>query len=508
MSSTEHRHPRLKKIAIIGGGTTGWMTAAAFAKALIPAGYTITLVESDEIGTIGVGEATIPPIKAFNALLGFNEAEFLTRTQGTFKLGIEFINWGQENNRYMHPFGAIGVPSGPLAFYHYWLKCHLQGKSKDLGEYCMATQAALHNKFILPVSKPGTPLQRMDYAYHFDASLYARYLREYAEAGGVERVEGLINEVKLRENDGYIDSVNLQSGQMIDADFFIDCTGFKALLIEQALHTGYEDWSQYLRCDSAIAVQSHNVQGPRPYTRATAHTAGWQWEIPLQHRTGNGYVYASRYIDDESARNTLLNNISGTQINEPRVIRFIPGMRKKMWNKNCVALGLASGFIEPLESTSIHLIQSAIVKLISIFPSGNFSSYDQDQYNQMMADDYFCTRDFIILHYKATQRADSDFWRDCKAMVVPDSLKNKLELYGRNGRIFLRPNDIFKEESWISVLQGQGVVPQDYHPLADALSSQELEQYMGHIRDNIQKALVKMPAHKEFIAKYCAAARP
>lgn len=507
MHSTGHNNSRLKKIAIIGGGTTGWMTAAAFAKALIPAGYEITLVESDEIGTVGVGEATIPPIKAFNALLGFNEAEFLTRTRGTFKLGIEFINWGKENNRYMHPFGAIGVPSGPLSFYHYWLKYYLQGKSADLGEYCMATQAALHNKFMLPASKPGTPLQRMDYAYHFDASLYARYLREYAEAGGVTRIEGLISGVRVRDDDGYIDNVHLQSGQIINADFFIDCTGFKALLIEQALHTGYEDWSQYLLCNSAIAAQSHNIQAPRPYTRSTAHTAGWQWEIPLQHRTGNGYVYASRYIDDESAKKTLLNNIPGELASEPRVIRFTPGMRKKMWNKNCVAMGLASGFIEPLESTSIHLIQSAIVKLISLFPAGDFSSCDQDQYNQMMADDYYCARDFIILHYKATQRTDSDFWRHCSAMDIPDSLKNKLELYSRNGRIFLKPNDIFKEESWISVLQGQGIVPQDHHPLVDALSDQVLEQYMSHINNGIKHALVTMPTHAEFIAKYCAIAR-
>jgi len=504
MQNAEHKNLRLKKIAIVGGGTTGWMTAAAFAKALIPAGYEVTLVESEEIGTVGVGEATIPPIKAFNALLGFNEADFLKRTLGTFKLGIEFINWGKENNRYMHPFGGIGVPYGPLSFYHYWLKFHLQGKSADVGEYCIATQAALQNKFMLPASKAGTPLQRMDYAYHFDASLYAKYLREYAEAAGVKRVEGLIDAVKLHDDNGYIESVHLRSGQIIDADFFIDCTGFRGLLIEQTLQTGYEDWSQYLLCDSAIAVQSHNIEAPRPYTRSTAHEAGWQWEIPLQHRTGNGYVYAGRYLDDESAKNTLLNNVSGDLVNEPRVIRFKPGMRKKMWNKNCVAMGLASGFIEPLESTSIHLIQAAIVKLISMFPAGDFSECDQNQYNQMMADDYLCTRDFIILHYKATERTDSAFWRDCNAMDIPDSLKNRLELYRRNGRIFIKSQDIFKEESWVSVLQGQGIVPADYHPLADALSGQALEQYMKHVRFGISQSVSAMPSHAEFIAKYCA----
>lgn len=502
MQNTEHNSSRLKKIVIVGGGTTGWMAAAGFAKALVPLGYEVTLVESDEIATVGVGEATIPPIKAFNALLGFDESEFLKRTLGTYKLGIEFVNWGRENHRYMHPFGSIGSPYGPLSFYHYWLKYHLQGNSDDLGEYCIAVQAARQNKFTRPVNKPGSPLQRIDYAYHFDASLYAKYLREYAEAGGVRRIEGIVNEIKLRDDNGYIDSLELKSGQIVNADFYIDCTGFSALLIEQALHTGYDDWNNYLLCDSAIAVQSFNTEAPRPFTRSTAHEAGWQWEIPLQHRTGNGYVYASRYINDDLAKNTLLNHVSGELVNEPRTIRFKPGMRKKMWNKNCVAMGLASGFIEPLESTSIHLIQAAIVKLISMFPAGDFSEYDQNQYNQMMADDYLCTRDFIILHYKATERTDTAFWRYCKAMDIPDSLNNRLELYRRNGRIFLKPHDIFKEESWVSVLQGQGIVPADYHPLADALSGPALDQYMKRISSGISQSISTMPLHADFIAKY------
>ena len=495
---------RLKNILIVGGGTAGWMTAAAFAKALIPAGYQVQLVESEEIGTVGVGEATIPTIKAFNALLGFDEFEFLKRTMGTYKLGIEFIDWGKKNNSYIHPFGNIGVPHGPLSFYHYWLKYHLQGKSQDIGDYCLSVQAARNNKFIPPVNKPGTLLHQINYAYHFDATLYAKYLREYAEAGGVKRTEGMVSSVKLREDNGYIEGVQLKSGEFLEADFFIDCTGFKALLIENALNTGYEDWSNFLVCDSAVAVQSVSVESPRPYTRSIAHESGWQWNIPLQHRVGNGHVYSSRYINDDDARATLLNNIQGELVNQPRIIRFKTGMRKKIWNKNCVAMGLSGGFLEPLESTSIYLIQSAIAKLVSIFPSGDFNADDVDQYNQMMRDDYHYTRDFIILHYKVSERNDSPFWRYCQKMEIPESLQKKIDLYRNSGRIFLKHSNIFREESWVSVMQGQGLSPTDYHPLADVLSGQNLDAYMSKINQGIKSALEIMPSHEDFISKYCA----
>lgn len=498
-----HSPQRLKEILIVGGGTAGWMTAAAFAKVLIPAGYSVKLVESDTLGTVGVGEATIPTIKAFNALLGFDEFDFLQRTMGTYKLGIEFIDWGRKDSAYMHPFGAVGVPQGPLAFYHYWLKAHLQGKATDFGDYCLSVVAARQNKFMPPVNQAGTSLHQINYAYHFDASLYAKYLREFAEQKGVQRIEGLIDQVNIGASNGYIESVSLRSGATIAADFFIDCSGFSALLIEQALNTGYEDWSNYLLCDSALAVQSHNTQAPRPYTRSTAHSAGWQWEIPLQHRIGNGHVYCSRYMDDASAKKILLNNIQGELVSEPRLIRFKTGMRKKAWNKNCVAVGLSSGFLEPLESTSIYLIQSAIAKLINIFPAGDFQQADIDQYNDMMRDDYQFTRDFIILHYKASQRTDSAFWRYCKDMEVPASLQQKLDIYRQNGRAFLKPNDIFREESWVSVLLGQGVVPRDYHPLVDALSDEQLMQLISSVRHTNAQSAALMPTHADFIARFC-----
>lgn len=498
-------HNRLKKIAIIGGGTAGWMTAAAFAKALIPAGYEIVLVESAEIGSVGVGEATIPTIKSFNALLGFDEYDFMKSTMATYKLGIQFHHWGFADNRYFHPFGGIGVPHGPLSFYHYWLKAFLHKQTSDLGLFSIATLAARNNKFLPPVNQPGHPLQRIDYAYHFDASLYAAYLRRFAEKAGVTRIEGLIDRVSTEPEKGFIKSVSLQSGAIINADFFIDCSGFNALLIEQTLHTGYECWDKYLPCDSAFAVQSLDERPPVPYTRSIARAAGWQWEIPLQHRNGNGLVYASGYMDDETARATLLQNVQGALLGEPRVIRFKTGMRKKMWNKNCVAIGLASGFLEPLESTSIHLIQAAIVKLIAQFPAADFCEADSENYNRQLADDYRATRDFIILHYKANRRNDSEFWRYCQSMEIPDTLENRLEVYRANGRLHIKPTDIFKEESWVSVLQGQGVVPQDYHPLADAMSMEELSTFLTRLHTINEKTVAAMPEHAEFIARYCAA---
>ena len=495
---------RVQHLVIAGGGTAGWMAAAALAKALASSGCKISLVESEEIGTVGVGEATIPTIKAFNALLGFDEQDFLRRTNGTFKLGIEFINWGEQDSRYIHPFGAIGVPHGPLSFYHYWQRYHQQGKSADIGDYCLSVAAARANKFLPPLNRQGSILHHINYAYHFDASLYASYLREYAEKLGVTRIEGKIGQVNLHPDSGAIASLSLADGRVIAGDFFIDCTGFRALLIEGALNTGFEDWGNYLLCDSALAVQTATTETPRPYTRATAHSAGWQWQIPLQTRMGNGHVYASRYMDDAEAKKILLENVTGTPLTEPRQIRFNVGRRKKFWHKNCVAIGLASGFLEPLESTSIYLIQTAIVKLINLFPSAQLDETEMAHYNEMIAEDYQFVRDFIILHYKATRRQDSAFWRYCKTMELPESLQQKFASYSASGRIYIPQNEIFREESWVAVMQGQGVKARDYHPLADVFSAAELEQYMSGMRQAITQTVANMPSHAEFIARYCA----
>lgn len=504
MIDAEPTSVRLQHLVIAGGGTAGWMAAAALAKALAATGTTITLVESEEIGTVGVGEATIPTIKAFNALLGFDEQEFLRRTNGTFKLGIEFINWGHEGSRYIHPFGAIGVPHGPLSFYHYWQRYHQQGKSADIGDYCLAVGAARANKFLPPLNRPGSILHHLNYAYHFDASLYASYLREYAEKLGVTRVEGKITQANLDDRSGAIASLALADGRRIAGDFFIDCTGFRALLIEGALNTGFDDWGNYLLCDSALAVQSTATEAPRPYTRATAHSAGWQWQIPLQTRMGNGHVYASRYMDDDQAKKILLQNISGEPLSEPRQIRFKVGRRKKFWNKNCVAIGLASGFLEPLESTSIYLIQTAIVKLINLFPCAQVDASEVQRYNDMIAEDYQFVRDFIILHYKATERDDSAFWRYCRGMELPETLQQKFASYSTSGRIHIPHNEIFREESWVAVMQGQGVQARDYHPLADVFSEAELEQFMAGMLNAIRQTVANMPSHEEFISRYCA----
>lgn len=504
MKENSNTSARFKKIAIVGGGTAGWMTAAAFAKVLGQKNYKIQLIESDEIGTVGVGEATIPSIMAYNKILGFDESEFMRKTQATFKIGIEFVNWGAIGESYIHPFGTYGVNIDSLHFYNYWLKYNKLGKSQDIGEFSLAVQAARHKKFMHPVSARNSPLAQIKYAYHFDAGLYAKFLREYAEKRGVERIENQVVKVNLREDDGFIDSILLKDGKLIDADLYIDCSGFKGILIEQALKTGYEDWGHLLLCDSAIAVQSMNRSGPDPYTRSTAHSAGWQWRIPLQHRTGNGHVYASRFISDDEAKHTLMANLEGEPLTEPRLIRFKTGMRRKFWNKNCVAVGLSSGFIEPLESTSIHLIQKSISTLFELFPTSAFNQIDIDKYNDKLQTDLMLIRDFIILHYKATRRNDSDFWNHCRAMPVTETLNRKIELYERAGRLFRDNNELFTEESWIAVMQGQGLVAQDYNPLVDVLDDTEFHNILGDIHSTIQKSVAVMPTHAQFIEKYCA----
>lgn len=492
-------------VVIVGGGTSGWMVAAALAKVLKGL-YRITLVESEEIGTVGVGEATIPMIALFNRMLELNEDDFVRETQATFKLGIEFVNWGRLGDRYIHGFGVIGQDNWTVDFHQYWLKQYLAGKAKELEHYSINTMACLHNKFMRPrLDIPKSPLSQIAYAFHFDASLYARYLRRYSEARGIRRVEGRIVDVALRGTDGHVASLRLQSGQTIEGDLFIDCSGFRALLIEGALKAGFEDWSHWLPCDRALAVPCRSSAILHPYTRSTARDAGWQWRIPLQHRIGNGYVYSSRYLSDDEAAATLLANLDGEPLAGPRPIRFTTGRRREAWSKNVVSIGLASGFLEPLESTSIHLVQMGIAHLLTFFPAAGFEAADIAQFNAIMQQEYEWVRDFIILHYKATERTDTPFWNYCRTMDVPQSLSHRLELFRTHGRVFREGNELFTKVSWLQVMHGQRIRPATYHPLADLLSETEISEYLDEVGGVIEACTDVMPAHSKFIAQFCAA---
>jgi tryptophan halogenase len=496
----------IKNIVIVGGGTAGWMTAAAFSK-MLGAQYHIRLVESDEIATIGVGEATIPMIKIFNSLLELDEDEFLRKTQGTFKLGIEFVNWGKIGDSYMHGFGEIGHNLGPISCHQYWLKLRQAGEAPDLSYYSLNTAAPKQSKFVRSVADmPKSPLGEIANAFHFDAGLYAQYLRGISQARGVVRTEGRIVQTVLRESDGFIESVVLANGEKISGDLFIDCSGTRALLIGEALKAPYEDWSHWLPCDRAIAVPCESVAPLTPYTRATAHSAGWQWRIPLQHRIGNGHVYSSRFMGQDEATSILLNNLDGKQLAEPRYIPFTPGRRRQTWVKNCVAIGLSSGFFEPIESTNIHLIQSAIGRAINLFPDAGFNQADIDEYNKQTQFEYERIRDFIVLHYKATERDDSPFWNHCRNMDVPETLQHKMDLYRSNGRVFREALELFAEVSWVQVMHGQGLRPQGYHPLVDLRPRDEIVAFLGDIQNVIGKCVEVMPTHSDYIAKHCAAA--
>ena len=497
---------RTLDVVIVGGGTAGWMTAAALAKVL-KGRYRISVIESEEIGTVGVGEATIPMIQLFNRLLDFDENEFIKQTQATFKLGIEFVNWGRLGDRYIHGFGVIGQDNATVDFHQYWLKQYLAGKAQGLDRYSINTAACLKNKFMrAQADMPNSPLSQIAHAFHFDASLYARFLRGYSEVRGVQRIEGKIVEVRQREGDGHIESLTLQSGQSVVGDLFIDCSGFRGLLIEGTLKTGYEDWSHWLPCDRAVAVPCVNAKELTPYTRATARTAGWQWRIPLQHRIGNGYVFSSKYISEDEATATLLGNLDGAPLAEPRVLRFVTGKRKKAWNKNVVSIGLASGFIEPLESTSIHLVQMGIAHLLTFFPSAGFEHNDIDAYNRVMNQEYDWVRDFIILHYKATERTDTPFWNYCRQMPVPESLQNRMDLFRTHGRVFREANELFTKVSWLQVMHGQRIHPRSHHPLTDLLGEQEIQAYLDEVEGVIAACVDVMPSHAKFIADNCDAA--
>jgi len=499
------RHVR--DIVIVGGGTAGWMAAAALAKVLGPQ-LSIRLVESEAIGTVGVGEATVPHLKLFNQILEIDEIEFVKQTQGTFKLGIEFVDWGRMGDRYIHGFGSIGHDYGLLPFHQYWLKMFRAGKAADIGAYSLNTVAAPRGRFMSSASDvpANSPLANIAYAYHFDAGRYAHFLRRYAEARGVKRIEGRVVDVRLRPENGFIAGVTLERGEKLDGDLFIDCSGFRGLLIEEALHTGYEDWTHWLPCDRAMAVPCENVGPPTPFTRSTARAAGWQWRIPLQHRTGNGYVYSSAHISDDEAAATLMANLDGRALSEPRKLQFTTGMRKKFWSRNCVAIGLASGFMEPLESTSIYLIQSGIARLINLMPDRDFSPVLIDRYNAQAAFEFERIRDFLILHYWATERRDTPFWRYCGGMSIPEPLAETVRLFKDSGRFFRNAEEMFAITSWVQVMLGQHIVPQHYHPAVDLVPDQEVAGLVDSVKTVVAACVDAMPMHAQFIARHCAAA--
>ncbi len=496
---------RVTEIVILGGGTAGWMTAAALAKVLSPE-YSIRLVESEEIGIVGVGEATIPMIKLYNQALDLDEYEFMRQTMGTFKLGIEFVNWGKPGDSYIHGFGKIGQDLGLVPFYQYWLKMHQAGKAAPLDDYSINTVAARQNRFLPPVTdRPNSPLADIAYAYHFDASLYARFLRKYAEDRGVTRFEGKVVGVEQNPETGYINALTLDKGDRVAGQLFVDCSGLRGILIEQTLKTGYTDWTHWLPCDRAVAVPCARTQTLTPYTRSTARDAGWQWRIPLQHRVGNGHVFSSKFMSEDEATSVLMNNLEGEPLADPRVIRFVTGKRNQFWNKNVVALGLASGFMEPLESTSIHLIQSSIARLTAFFPHGGFDQADIDEFNQHSHFEFDKIRDFLILHYHATERDDTPFWNYVRTMDVPESLTRKMALFNSNGRIFREGSELFAEPSWVQVMHGQRMAPKSYHALVDVYSEEKIADYMQNIRGVIANCMRVMPTHEEFIERQCKA---
>ena len=497
---TDYSDRPVNRVVIAGGGNAGWMAAAALST-LVGRKLEITLVESEEIGTVGVGEATIPTLLTMNRLLKIPEPDFIKATSGTFKLGIRFENWLYQGHDYIHSFGDTGKGSWAGGFQHFWMRGKQEGLAADYGAYCTELRAALENKFgILSEHK-------LNYAYHLDATAYGQYLRRLAEARGTRRVEGQIAHVSLSENTGFIDNLQLKDGQQIAGDLFIDCTGFRALLIEDALKTGFEDWSHWLPCNRAWAVQTELTGEPVPYTRAIAHDSGWRWRIPLQHRVGNGLVYCNDYLDDDAARERLLGLVDGTPIIDPRPIRFTTGQRKHYWNKNCIALGLSSGFIEPLESTSIHFIQNGIMWLLLMFPDNLISQASVDEYNTKLRGEAERIRDFIVLHYFANQRTGEPFWDMCRNLPIPDSLEQRLALFKDAGRVFKPQDDVFAENSWVQVMMGQGIVPERYHNIVDSMSSEQLKQFLNGIQQDVERTVAALPNHGAFVDALVARAK-
>lgn len=489
----------VRKVVIAGGGTAGWIAAAALSSQLGPL-LDITLIESDAIGTIGVGEATIPTHRTFHHLLGIDEREFMRATQASFKLGIAFENWARPGDRYIHSFGSLGKSTWMGDFHHIWMQARAEGLAGELSEYCFEAQAAEAGKFFT------SDRSKINYAYHLDASLYAGFLRRWSEPKGVKRIEGKIAEVQQASGSGDIEALVLESGQRIEGDLFIDCTGFRGLLIEQTLKTGYEDWGHWLQTNSALAVQTEAGAGSiLPYTRSIAFPAGWQWRIPLQHRVGNGMVYCSKHLSDDEARSQLLDNVDGKTLTEPRLIRYRTGRRLQAWNGNCVALGLSSGFVEPLESTSIHLIQTGIIRLIQAFPFAGCNAAQTRRFNEQTKAELEQVRDFIILHYKLNERDDSPFWRDCREMEIPETLAQRIALFRDSAQAYQAPDELFRVDSWLQVMLGQRLEPRAWHHMGRLMTTDQMRQALGGLKGNIEKAVAQMPSHREFLDGYCQA---
>lgn len=499
----------IQSVAIIGGGTAGWMSAAAISKSF---GHKIevVLIESEEIGTIGVGEATVPHLSAFNRLLEIPEAEFVRETNGSFKLGIQFNDWGKIGDSYIHGFGTIGRDLGLLPFHQYWLKARAARQAKDIGHYSLNTVAAPLGKFMTPPSDAprNSPLAEIAYAYHFDAVHFARYLRKRAEGQGAKRIEGKVVAVNQDAESGFVESVKLENGRAIHADLFLDCSGFRALLIGGALNIGFDDWTHWLPVDRAVVAPCEKIGPPTPYTRSTAHQSGWQFRIPLQHRTGNGHVYSSQFIGDDEAADVLLKNLDGRPLGDPKLLRFTTGKRRKLWDRNVVAIGLAGGFLEPLESTAIYLIQAGINRLMSLFPNADFDPVLQDTYNEQANFEYERIRDFLILHYHATERNDSEFWNYVRTMSVPDALTAHTELFRANGQFFRNGEELFGLTSWVQVMLGQGIYPRSYHPAVDWVADQDMLALINHVELVVASNVQLMPQHEDFIMRCCSAAEP
>ncbi|WKL56053.1 tryptophan 7-halogenase [Asticcacaulis sp. ZE23SCel15] len=494
----------IKRVVIVGGGTAGWLSAAMLAR-VVNRSIEIVLVESDEIGTVGVGEATIPPLANLFIFLGIPEHQMLAAVQGTYKLGIEFVDWYRKGHRYTHAFGSPGRDLGIVPFYEYWLKEHLAGRGGSLWDYSLNDLAAQAGRFAPLKQVPNAPMAGLTHAWHFDAGLLAKYLRRVCEAQGVTRREGMVSGVNLRAEDGFIDSLTLSDGAVIEGDLFIDCSGFRGLLIEGALKAGYEDWTHFLPCDRAIAVPCASTQTLLPYTRATAHSAGWQWRIPLQHRIGNGHVFSSAFMAEDEARDILMTNLDGKALADPRTLSFTTGRRKASWVKNCVAFGLSSGFMEPLELTSIHLVQSGMTRFLKFFPDKGFSALEIAEYNRLTRHEYELIRDFLVLHYKATQRDDSDFWNHCRTMAIPDSLAHKIDYFREHGRLIIEEADLFRDSNWAQVLIGQGIIPKSPSPLTLTVSDEKLAEYMANMRQLLSATVAGLPDHGAYVAQNCRA---
>jgi len=497
-----NKQSNLQNLVIVGGGSAGWMAAAALSSLLDPKSVSVTLIESEQIGTVGVGEASIPDIINFNRLLGIDEAEFLRETNGTFKLGIEFKDWGKLGDTYFHPFGTHGVDMNGIDFHQYWLHTQRHGNRASIEEYSLCSLAAKEKKFTSPSNDTRSVLSHISYAYHFDASRYAAYLRKYAEKRNVTRIEGKIETVITCPESGDIKQLFLDNKKIVEGDFFFDCSGFRSLLMGQKLDVDFENWSHWLPCDRAQAIACEKSGPILPFTRSTAHSAGWQWRIPVQQRTGNGHIYSSNFMSDDQASDILMNNLDAKEIGTPKLIRFETGHRKEFWSKNCVAIGLSAGFLEPLESTSLYLIQMGISRFISLFPAAGNYVVVREEYNRQMQQLFEQVRDFIILHYAATERDDSEFWNYCRNMSLPDSLHRKIDLFRSAGRIFRYEDELFSKESWLAVMLGQNITPEQIDPIVSAVKPEDVARSLNSMSASMRNAVSKMPSHENFLKNY------